>query len=92
MVAINCGISQTGHLSKTITLRFELKIMLITNTGITDHLINRQIEVVKYFRYFGDKFDIINIKFDDINADKKLIQTGYLSRHNSWVPIKRTEN
>ena len=41
MVAINRSISETGHLSKTITLRLELKIMLITNIGITDHLINR---------------------------------------------------
>ena len=49
--------------------------MLTTNIDMTDHLINRQIGVVKYFKFPGDKVDIIYIKSDDINAGKK-IDTG----------------
>ena len=65
--------------------------MLTTNIDMTDHLINRQIRVVRYFKFPGDKFDIIYIKSDDINAGKKLIHTDNLSGHNSWAPIKRTD-
>ena len=51
----------------------------------------RQIEVVKYFKFLGDKVDIIYITFDDINTGKRLIQTDTFSGHNSWIPIKRTD-
>ena len=61
--------------------------MLTTNIDI----INGQIGVVKYFKSRWDKVDIIYKKFDDINAGKKMIQTDNLSRHNSWVPIQRTD-
>ena len=64
MSAGNCSISQKGGLAKTLTLKLESKAMLTTNIDITDHLINRQIEVVKV--------DIINIKSDDINVGKKI--------------------
>ena len=43
------------------------------------------------FKFWGDKVNIIYIKSDDINSGKKLIQTGNLSRRNSWVPIKRID-
>ena len=52
--------------------------MLTKNIDITDPLINGQIGVVKYFKFLGDKVDIIYIKFDDINAGKKLMQTDSL--------------
>ena len=87
MAARNRSISQTGGLSKTLTLKLESKIMLTTNIDITDHLINGQIGVFKYFKFLGDKVDIIYMKFDDINAGKRLIQADNLSRHNSWIPI-----
>ena len=90
MAARNRRISQTGGLSKTLALKLESKIMLTTNTDITDRLINGQIGVIKYFKFLGDRVDIIYIKFDNINAGKRLIQTDNLSRHNSWVHIKRT--
>ena len=56
--------------------------MLTTNIDITACLSNGQIGVVKYFKFLGDKVDIIYIKFDDINNSKILIQTNNLSRHN----------
>ena len=90
MPARNRSISQTGGLWKTLTLKLESEIILTTNIDITDRLINEQIRVVKYFKLLAGKVDIIYIKFDEINADKKMIQTDNLSRHNSWVPIKRT--
>ena len=65
--------------------------MLTTNIDITDCLANRQIIVVDYFKFLGDKVDIIYIKCDNINAGKKLIQPDNLSRRNSWVPIKRND-
>ena len=55
-------------------------IMLTTNIDITDSLINGQVGVVKYFKFLGDKVEITYIKFDDINAGKKLIQTDNLYR------------
>ena len=55
-------------------------IMLTTNIDITDSLINGQVGVVKYFKFLGDKAEITYIKFDDINAGKKLIQTDNLYR------------
>ena len=91
MAAGNCSISQTGGQSKILTLKLESKIILTTNIDITDRLINRQIGVVKYFKFLRNKVDIIYIKFDDMNAGKRLIQTENISRHNSWVPIKRTD-
>ena len=65
--------------------------MLTTNIDITDRLINGQIGIVEYFKFLGDKVDIIYIKFDNTNAGKRLIQTDNLSRHNSRVPIKKTD-
>ena len=65
--------------------------MLITNIDITDLLISGQVGVVKYFKFLLGKVDIICKSFDDINADKRLRETDSLSRHNSWVPIKRTD-
>ena len=44
--------------------------MLTTNIDVTDHLINRQTGVVKYFKFLEDKVDTVYIKFDDINAGK----------------------
>ena len=58
--------------------------MLTTNIDVTDHLINRQTGVVKYFKFLEDKVDTVYIKFDDINAGKRLIQTDNFFRHNSW--------
>ena len=69
MAARNHSISQPGSLSKTLTLKLESIIMLTTNIDITDHLINGQIGVVKYFGFLGDKVDIVFIKYD-INAGK----------------------
>ena len=91
MAARNRSISQIGGPSKTLTLKLEWKIMLTTYIDITDRLFNGQIGVVKYFKYLGDKVDIIYIKCDDINAGKKLIQAGNRSRHNRWAPIKKTD-
>ena len=64
--------------------------MLTTNINITDCLVNGQIIVVDYFKFLGDKVDIIYIKFDNINAGKKLIQPDNLFRCNSWISIKKT--
>ena len=58
--------------------------MLTTNIDVTDHLINGQTGVVKYFKFLEDKVDTVYIKFDDINAGKRLIQTDNFFRHNSW--------
>ena len=55
--------------------------MLTTSIDITDHLINGKIGVFKYLKFHGDKVDVIYIKFDYINARKRLIQTDNLSRH-----------
>ena len=41
--------------------------------------------------YASSLDEIIYIKFDYINAGKRSIQTDNLSRHNSWVPIKRID-
>ena len=87
MAARNRSISQTGGLSKTLTLKLESKIMLTTNIDITDHLINGQIGVFKYFKFLMDKVDIRYIKFDAGKICKRLIQADNLSRHNSWIPI-----
>ena len=38
-----------------------------------------------------NKVDIVYLKYDNINAGKKLIQPDNLSRRNSWVPIKRND-
>ena len=65
--------------------------MLTTNIDVTDHLINRQTGVVKYFKFLEDKVDTVYIKFDDINAGKRLIQTDNFFRHNSWGSIKRAD-
>ena len=65
--------------------------MLTTNIDVTDHLINGQTGVVKYFKFLEDKVDTVYIKFDDINAGKRLIQTDNFFRHNSWGPIKRAD-
>ena len=66
--------------------------MITTNINIVvNRLINGQIGVVKYFKFLGDKVDIMYIKFDNMNAGKKLTQTDSFSRRNSWVPIKRTD-
>ena len=65
--------------------------MLTTNINITDCLVNGQIIVVDYFKFLGDKVDIIYIKFDNINAGKKLIQPDNLFRCNSWISIKKTD-
>ena len=83
MAARNRSISQTDYLSKTLTLKLESKFMLTTNIDVTVCLNNGQIGVVKYFKFLGDKVDIIYIKSDDINASKILIPTNNLSRHNS---------
>ena len=91
MAARNRSISQKDYLSKTLTLKLESKFMLTTNIDITVCLNNGQIGVVKYLKFLGDKVDIIYIKSDDINASKILIPSNNLSRHNSWVPIKRTD-
>ena len=66
--------------------------MLTTYIDITDGLFNGQIGVGKYFKYLGDKVDIIYIKCNDINAGKKVIQAGNCSRHKRWVPIKKTDS
>ena len=79
MAARNHSISQTGGLSKTLTLKLESKIMFTTNIDTKDRLINGQIGLVKYFKFLGEKVDIIYIKFDDINTSKRLIQTDNLS-------------
>ena len=65
--------------------------MLTTNIDVTDHLINGQTGVVKYFKFLEDKVDTVYIKFDDINAGKRLIQTDNFFRRNSWRPIKRAD-
>ena len=65
--------------------------MLTTNIDVTDHLINGQTGVAKYFKFLEDKVDTVYIKFDDINAGKRLIQTDKFFRHNSWGPIKRAD-
>ena len=49
MVPRNCSISQTGGLSKTLTLTLKSKIILTTNINITDRLTNGQMWVFKYF-------------------------------------------
>ena len=51
----NRNISQKGALPKTLTLKLESKNMLTTNIDITDHLINRQIEAVKYLNFLWIK-------------------------------------
>ena len=73
MAARNHSISQSGGLSKTLTVKLESNSMLTTNIVITDRLINGQTGVVKYFKFLGNKVDIMYIKFDGINAGKKLI-------------------
>ena len=76
------------NISKTQTLNLESKTRPTKNIDITDHLINRQIRVVNYFKCLGVKDDITYIRLDDINASKKLIVTDNMSRCNSWVTIK----
>ena len=53
MAAGNRSISQKGALAKTLTLKLESKNMVTTNIDITDHLINTQIEAVKYLKFYG---------------------------------------
>ena len=55
MAAGNRSISQKGTLAKTLTLKLESKNMLTTNIDITSHLINRQIEAVKYLKFLWIK-------------------------------------
>ena len=49
MAPRNCSISQTGGLSKTLTLTLKSKIILTTNINITDRLTSGQMWVFKYF-------------------------------------------
>ena len=49
MAPRNCSISQTGGLSKTLTLTLKSKIILTTNINITDRLTNGQMWVFQYF-------------------------------------------
>ena len=55
MAAGNRSISQKGALAKTLTLKLESKNMVTTNIDITDHLINTQIETVKYLKFLWIK-------------------------------------
>ena len=55
MGARNRSISQTGGLSKTLTLKLELESMLTTNIDRTAHHIKGKIAVVKYFKFLGIK-------------------------------------
>ena len=65
--------------------------MLITNVDTSDRLINGQLGYIYDFTISQDTALKTYIKFDDVRAELKVIQSEKLARVKNVVPIIRTE-
>ena len=83
--------SDTGGLVKCLKLKLEAKVMLTVNLDVQDRLINGQSGIAKHPEIIENNVTVIYIKFDDLDAGKKLITKNSTARIHNWVPIKRHE-
>ena len=84
--------SQTGGLAQLLQIKVNARVMITVNIDIADRLINGQIGTVKHIAQSLDKnIHKIYVKFDDVKAGLKLIQTDHVARQNMWVPIEKAE-
>lgn len=84
--------SETGGLDSEILVKENCRVMLTTNMDINDRLINGQMGTIKKIaiNQTTSKPYVIYVKFDDLQAGIKTIQTctDNYAREHSAVPIQ----
>ena len=83
--------TETGGLPCMIQLKIGAKVMLTKNIDIADKLINGQIGIVKNVVVKNGQISKLYIKFQDIEAGLKCIESDPYARHHNVVPIERAE-
>jgi len=81
--------SKTNGLIFELSLKIGARVMLTSNVDISDRLINGQIGTISQIKLKNNSVETIFIKFDDINAGKKLLTSDVMGRQYRAVPINR---
>ena len=89
---LNRNQSETGGLARVLEIKVNARVMLTVNIDIADRLINGQIGTIKHISCdLNGQILKIYVKFDDVNAGIKKIDTDSLAKQHKWVPIERAE-
>ena len=79
----------TGDLAKLLKLKIGAEVMLAVNIDIQDRLINGQTGHIRHIKFAEGSAPKLYITFSDEQVNSEVMQSSYLGRQNSRIPIEK---
>ena len=75
--------SKTGNLESQLKLKISAQVMLTSNLGIDDRLVNALVATVKQIKYKNNAVSVVYVKFNDNNAGREAMQSDVTAQQHN---------